>query len=101
MVKGKLIFKNNKLIFAGGNEEELINLFRRYGISKQDVVSWFKAELNNPCCENPQLELAVLSDTRLGFYCVGCDTWRFRDRLSVPKNQFEKAFDEHIKWLNS
>jgi DNA-directed RNA polymerase subunit RPC12/RpoP len=88
---GKIIYKNQKLIFQEGDKEKARTLLKDSGITPEDVKDWFKAEYNNPCCSDPQLELRLLEDLRIAFFCKNCQSWRFRDNLNASKNQFEDA----------
>jgi len=94
-----ITYKNQKLIFQEGDKERARTLLKDSGITPEDVKDWFKAEYNNPCCLEPQLELRLLEDLRIAFFCKNCQSWRFRDNLNASKNQFEDAFNEHILWL--
>jgi len=80
-------FRKNKLIFKEGNKEKAKDLLRNNNITPEDVKDWFKAEYDNPCCLEPQLELRLLDDLRIAFFCENCQSWRFKERLNNIKQK--------------
>ena len=82
-----ITYKNQKLIFQEGDKERARTLLKDSGITPEDVKDWFKAEYNNPCCLEPQLELRLLEDLRIAFFCKNCQSWRFREKLSNIKQK--------------
>ena len=87
-------FRKNKLIFKEGNKEKAKDLLRYNNITPEDVKDWFKAEYSNPCCSEPQLELRILDDLRIIFYCSNCQSWRFKERLSSIKQKDNLSKEE-------
>jgi len=93
-----IIFREQKLIFKEGDKEKARTLLKDSRITPEDVKGWFRAEYDNPCCSDPQLELRLLDDLRIAFFCKNCQSWRFRERLSSMKQKNDLTKEE--KQLN-
>jgi len=85
-----VIFRKDKLIFKEGDKEKARTLLKDSGITPEDVKDWFKAEYDNPCCLEPQLELRLLDDLRIAFFCKSCQSWRFKEKLRSMKQEGEQ-----------